>query len=57
MYILRAVKLRRTAGTDAVCAEGLDSLFFDSFVSDEVVEVVGCEVRYGPAVGEFSFRS
>jgi hypothetical protein len=55
--ILRAVELGGSARPDTVCAEGLDGFFFDLLVADEVVEVVGREIRDGPAVGEFYFGS
>ena len=53
VYVLRAVEARRTTRADAICAERLDGLLLESLVCDEVVEVVGREVRDGAAVGEF----
>ena len=55
VYILRAVELRGSTGSDTVRAEGLDRFLFDLLVADEVVKVVGGEVRYGSAVREFYF--
>ena len=57
VYILSAIELRRSARSNTVCSKSLNGLFFNLLVADEVVEVVGGEVRYGPAVGEFHFRS
>lgn len=50
--ILGAIELGRTAGADAVGAQGLDGLLLDLFVGVEVVEVVRGEVGDGTAVGE-----
>jgi hypothetical protein len=55
--ILCAIETRRAAGTDAVCAERLDSLLLERLVAIEVVEVVRGEVRDGAAVGELGFGS
>ena len=55
VHVLRAVEAGGAAGADAVGAQGLDGLFFDGVVRDEVVEVVGGEVRDGAVVGEFDF--
>ena len=57
VHVLGAVETWRAAGADAICAEGLDSLFFEDLGGEEVVEVVGCQVRHGAAVGELRFGS
>jgi hypothetical protein len=53
MYILSAVELRRAAGSDAIGPEGLNSFFFDLFIPDEVVEIVGCKICDRSTIGEF----
>lgn len=53
VYVLRAVEAGRATRADPICAEGLDGLLFECLVCDEVVVVVGCEIRDGAAVGEF----
>jgi hypothetical protein len=55
VYILGAVEAGRTTGTNAVCAEGLDSLLLERFVRNEVVVVVRGEIRDGAAVGQLRF--
>jgi hypothetical protein len=48
--ILRAVELRRATRPNAIRPERLDSFLLDLLVANEVVEVVGSEVRHSPAV-------
>lgn len=48
--ILRAVELGRATRPNAICPERLDSFLLDLLVANEVVEVVGSEVRHSPAV-------
>ena len=55
MYILSAVELRRTAGTNTICSQSLYSFLFDLIISDEIVEIVGREIRNCSTVGEFGF--
>ena len=55
VHVLRAVEAGRTAGADAVGPQGLDGFFLEGVVRDEVVEVVGGEVRDGAVVAEFDF--
>jgi hypothetical protein len=50
--VLCPVKLRRTTGSNAICAECLDSLFLDLIIADKVIEVVGCEIGHCSTVGE-----
>lgn len=57
MHVLRAVEARGTTGSNAIGAEGRDGAFFEVFVGDEVVVVVGGEVGNGAAVGEAGFRA
>lgn len=57
VYILGAVEAGGTTGADAVCAEGLYGFLLERFRGEEVVEVVGSEVRNGAAVGELGFGS
>lgn len=53
MYVLGAVEIWGATWPDAVGAEDLDRLLFKGFVRDEVVEIVGREICYCTAVGEF----
>jgi hypothetical protein len=55
--VLRTVEAGGTTRPYAVGAEGLDGLLFESLVCDEVIEVVGREVRDGAAIGELDFGS
>jgi hypothetical protein len=55
VHILGAVEAGGTTGPDAVGAEGLDGFLLERVIGEEVVEVVGREVRYGAAVGELGF--
>lgn len=48
--ILRPVEAGRAAWADAVVSQDLDSFFFDGFVREKVVEVVGGEVCDDAAV-------
>jgi hypothetical protein len=57
VYILCAVESRRTAGADAVGAEGLNGFLFESLVRNEVVEIERGEVCDGAAVGELRLGS
>lgn len=57
VYILCAVEPGRTAGADAIGAEGLNGFLFESLVRDEVVEIERGEVRNGAAVGELRLGS
>jgi hypothetical protein len=57
VYILCAIETGRTTGTNTVCSESLDGLLLECLVCDEVVKVVGCEVRDSAAVGELRFGS
>lgn len=57
MDVLGTVEAGRTAGTDTVGAEGGYGFFFEGFVGDEVVVVVGGEVCDCAAVGETGFGS
>lgn len=50
MDILSTVETRRTAGTDTISAQSLDSGLLDGFRVDEVEVVVGGKVCYGSAV-------
>lgn len=45
MYILCAVKPRRAARANSVGAKDLDGFLFQSFIADEVVEVVRSKIR------------
>ena len=55
MHVLSAVEAGRTARTNAVGPQRLNGFFFEGFVADEVVEVVGREICDGAAVGELHF--
>ncbi len=57
MNILGAVELRRATRSNSISPESLDRLFFDLLVANEVVEIVGSEIRHGPAVRELDFRA
>ena len=50
VYILGAVEARRSAGAYAVGTQRLYSLFFQRLIPNEVVEVIGGEVRDGTAI-------
>lgn len=51
--ILGTIELWRAARSDAVRAQGLDSLVLDLLIGIEIVEVVSGEVGNGFAVGQF----
>lgn len=55
VHILGAVETGGGARAYAVGAEYLDGFFFERFVSDEIVKIVGGEVRDRAAVREFGF--
>lgn len=57
MYVLGTVESSRTAGTDAVIPEGLDSLLLEGLVRIEVIEIVGAEVGNGTTVGKLRLGS
>ena len=57
VYILSAVEARRGARAYAVGTQDLYSLFFEGFVCDEVVKIVGGEVGDRTAVGELGLRT
>jgi hypothetical protein len=50
--VLCAVESRGATGPHAVGAEGLNGALFEVLIRDEVVVVVGREVRDGSAIGE-----
>lgn len=50
MYILRPVELRWSTWPDTIRPESLYCLLLDLFVTDEIIEVVGCQVRDGAAI-------
>lgn len=52
MYILGAVETGRAAGADAVGAQRLNGFLLQCLVCDKVVEIVGCEIGDGAAVGK-----
>lgn len=57
MDILSPVEVGWATWTDAIVSQDLNSLFFDGFIGDEVVEVVGGKVCDDAAVREFGFGS
>ena len=48
--VLGAVEVGRAAGSNAICTKALNSLFFESLVSREVVEIVRSKIRDGATV-------
>ena len=44
MYILCTIKTRRAARTNSVGAKDLNGFLFQSFVADEIIEIVGSKV-------------
>ena len=57
VHVLGAVEAGGGAGTDAVGAEDLDGAFLKVGICAKGVEVVGCEVCDGAAIGELGFRT
>jgi hypothetical protein len=57
MNILRAVELRRATRSNAICPESLDSLLLDLLIANEVIEIIGREIRHSPAIRELDFRA
>ncbi len=55
MHILGAVESRWRAGANTVGAEDLNGAFLEVRVRAESVEIVGCEVCDGAAIGELGF--
>lgn len=51
--ILSTVKLWRTTWANAISPQSLDSLLLDLFVGVEVVKIIRCEIRDGPAARQF----
>jgi hypothetical protein len=57
MNILRAVELRWSTRSNTIRPESLDSFLLNLLIANEVVEIVGREIRHGPAVRELDFRA
>ena len=57
MDVLGPVEVGWATWTDAIVSQDLNSFFFDGFIRDEVVEVVGGEICDNATVGEFGFGS
>jgi hypothetical protein len=57
MDILSSVEAGWATWADTIVSQDLDSLFFDGFICNKVIEVVGGKICDDATVGEFGFGS
>lgn len=52
MHVLGAIKPGRAAWPNPISPHGLNRPFFQILVGDEIVEIVGGEIRHGSSIGQ-----